>query len=458
MRTPRASLTLIALSLAGAACMAAPGNDVDGLEASQTSATDVVDNPQSTTTTTPVASTVALPESDAEFASGAPRLDLSHQSVEGGTYLVDSLGTEFTITIPDGWWLGPNRAGLTALAHPESSQDLGDREVAFIRPTDMTYPLDPSRGTTEMASNFDIETWLSDLVDGVVVDGPVATRIGGEEALYFDVRISSEVSCVPSPDFCVIFATTRGIEGVAFRKGIDYRVWWIDGGEFDPIAVVVGAGLKGEEFFEQANVLLETLAFGEWAPHPVPPGADLWELGLPAQAPGGTVEIPLAGGLQFELQRPRYIFQNQGLANFDLPEHNGDLMVFTAPETASGDSIDTAEDVAAAVDGKDGLVLTQVGTTEVAGFDTTVFELTNGPEKTRDGDFGGQPLISFREGNSGDGFWHAPPLGRMWIIESDRGVLMVVAESLGRSQGDLDAIIDIAEPILASLQFIELED
>ena len=456
MRIFRASSTFIAISLVVAACTATPGNDIDGLEASQTTATDAVEDPTPATTTTTVASTVALPESGAVFEASAPLLDASFQPLEAGSYRVDTLGTPFSLTIPDDWWVQGNRAGVSMFTHPESSQSFGDRDIVFVRPTQTAYPLDPSRGVTEMGRSFEIETWLDDLVDGLIVNDPSETRLGGEDAIYFDVRISPEVSCVPSPDFCVIFAMSRDIDGVVFRKGIDYRVWWVDGGEFDPIAVIVGAGLQGEEFFEEANVVLDTLAFGEWAPHPVPPGTDLWELGFPSRVPTGTVKIPLAGGLQFELQRPRDIFQNPGLANLDLPEHNGSLIMFTAPETATGDPIEAAEDVVAAVDGKDGVVLEQLDTTEIAGFDTTVFDLTNGPQKTRDGDFGGQPLISFLESNTGLGFWHAPPLGRMWVIESDRGVLIVVAESFGRSEEDLAGIVDIAEPILESLEFIDM--
>lgn len=454
MRTLKASSMLIALSLVGAACTGTPGNVVDGPETSETSTTDAGENPEPATATTTVVSTVALPESDAEFDEAAPILEVMHQTLEGGTYRVESLGTPFTMTIPSDWWVGSNRAGLTVFSHPESSGD-GDREIALIRPTQMAYPLDPSRGPTEMASSFEIQTWLDDLVEGVVVDGPHQTGLGGEDAIYFDVQVSNEVACVPSPDFCVIFAMSRDIEGIPFSKGIDYRVWWVDGGEVEPISVVVAAGLKGEEFFEEANVLLDTLAFGEWGPHPVPPGAVLWELGLPSQVPAGMVRIPLAGGLEFELQRPRDIFQNPGLANFAFFEHNGDLMMFTAPETAAGDPIEAAEDVVEAVDGKDGLVLDEIGVSEIGGFETTVFDLSNGPQKGLDS-FGGQPLISFLEDNTGLGFWHAPPLGRVWAIESDRGVLLVVAESFGRSEEDLAAIIDIAEPILESLEFIDM--
>lgn len=456
MRTPKPSMIVIALSLVGAACTATPGNVVDEAEPSETSTTDAGENLEATTTTITVASTVALPESEAEFDEVAPTLEQSNQPLDGGTYRVDSLGTPFTVTIPPDWWVGWNRAGLTVFSHPESS-GLGDREIALIRPTQMAYPLDPSRGVTEMGRSFQIQKWLDDLVEGIVVDGPHQTGLGGENATYFDLQISNEVACVPSPDFCVVFAMSRNIEGIALRKGIDYRVWWVGGGEFEPISVVVAAGLKGEEFFEEANVLLDTLAFGESAPHPVPPGAVLWELGLPSQVRPGMVRIPLAEGLQFELQRPRYIFQNPGLANFDLSEHNGDLMMFTAPETATGDPIETVEDVVEAVDGKDGLLLDEVGVTEIGGFETTVFDLTNGPQKDRDS-FGGQPLISFLEDNTGLGFWHAPPLGRVWVIESDRGVLMVAAESFGRSEEDLAAIVDIAEPILESLEFIDIEN
>ena len=456
MRIPKASVAFIALLLVGVACTANPAADVDESEASQTSSTEAVEDPVTVTTTTTVAVTLALPESDSEFEPGAPLLEASSQPLEANTYRVDTLGTAFSITIPDDWWVQENRAGVTMFTHPESSQSRGDRDVVFVRPTQTAYPLDPSRGVTDMGRTFEIERWLDDLVDGLIVSGPSGTRLGGEDAIYFDVRISPEVGCVPSPDFCVIFAMSRGIDGVVFRKGIDYRVWWVDGGEFEPVAVVVGAGLQGEEFFEEANVILDTLAFGEWAPHPVPPGADLWELGFPSTVLTGTVKIPLAGGIQFEIQRPRYIFQNPGLANFDLSEHNGDLMMFTAAEAASGDPIETSEDVVAAVEGRDGVVLEQIDSTEIAGFDATVFDLTNGPEKTRDGDFGGQPLVSFREDNPGAGFWHAPPLGRIWVIESDRGVVMIVAESFGRNVEDLDAIIDIAEPIIESLEFIEM--
>jgi hypothetical protein len=148
----------------------------------------------------------------------------------------------------------------------------------MFRPSNLADPDQPGAPLEELAGDWpldDINGWLDALIPGVVDGEPVDTTIGGLDAVQFDVAITDEVEC--GEDFCVAFATSRGLNGMSFEPPSGYsfeppsgyRVWWIDGGDEAPIVINIGDG-SDPEFTERAQAVLDTMTFESVGPNPIP--------------------------------------------------------------------------------------------------------------------------------------------------------------------------------------------
>lgn len=258
---------------------------------SSTTSTTTSSTPTTTEPTTTAAATespVAPVPVDFEFASIAP-----------GEYVVDSLGTPFTVTIEGAWFVQPNRPGWTVFSDPGSFGP-SDRDVVFLRPTVLGDPTDPG-ACCDVIDGWpldDIEGWLENIVDGVVVTESVATELGGQDALTFDVEISSAETCgedyegegLTGPRFCIGFVVNQvdgagNIEGYSFEPRFRVRVYWVDQGDQPPIVVLAGSRAPGDQdFFERADALLSTVVFGDAQPHPLAPARATSTTGEPFTA------------------------------------------------------------------------------------------------------------------------------------------------------------------------------
>ena len=103
------------------------------------------------------------------------------------------------------------------------------------------------------------QRWLDNLSSGVGVSDRVDTTLGGRPSVQFDIQLTNDVNW---GDAGVGFVTTRHGDQVTFAQGRDYRVWWIDGDVGEAMAVIVSAATTEHSFLEQAEELLDTLAFG----------------------------------------------------------------------------------------------------------------------------------------------------------------------------------------------------
>ena len=222
--------------------------------------------------------------SESDFAEDADLFTLEFAAVPPASYRVDSLGTPFSVAIEGDWWVQPNRPGWTVFSAPES-QGPSDDDVVFLRPTLLSDPTDPGAccdGTNEWPMD-DIQGWLDNIVDGVVVSGPEDVEIGGLPAVTFEVEVTDSAPCGPDyegegvtgPPFCVGFIVSNvgddgNIDGYTFEPGFRERVLWVDQGDQPPVVIIVGTRIDDPSFDEQADALLATLAFGDTQPHPIP--------------------------------------------------------------------------------------------------------------------------------------------------------------------------------------------
>lgn len=216
-----------------------------------------------------LAAATPAPETPPAFDSRAPLFTDQFTAVAAGSYRVDTLGTPFSLTVDDGWWVQPNSSAHTVFTDP-ASVGPGDRDVVFLRPTGLVDPQQPQAARVAQVGwpLDDIEGWLEELIAGVVTGEPTTAMLGGRSAVRFEVRLDSDAVCGPEP-YCVGFITNHSVNGFEFELNHRYVIYWVDQQAAPPVVVILGIPDGRESFEARADSLLETVAFGEPQPHPI---------------------------------------------------------------------------------------------------------------------------------------------------------------------------------------------
>ena len=173
-----------------------------------------------------------------------------------------------------------NEPGFTAFSHPDSQRP-GDRDVVFFRPTVFGDPVRPAAGigAMELWRSDEVtldrfEDWLALLPDGLVVGAPSRVEVGGRDAVFFEVEVADEFEC-GREGFCAGFLintiTSDRVTGWTFERGTHQRVWVVDGGDHQPLAIIAATPVDDRSFQATADDVLATLRIGDSEPHPVDP-------------------------------------------------------------------------------------------------------------------------------------------------------------------------------------------
>jgi hypothetical protein len=450
MRTQTTGLLVaiaIAMAMVAAACGSGESDEVvsqsSAAEAtatatpSPTETSETPDSGDSETTATATPTPTETPETfgSANFDGSAPELTMDFEPVPAGPYVIQTLGIPLSLTVGEDWFVQENGDARTVLTDPDSFGP-GDRDVFLIRPIALS---EPSKLTAPVAEQEpwpvdDLEGWLGSVGDGIVTTEPREVSLGGRDAKVFDVSLAPDFPC--GPDFCAGFVSAR-VAGMMFDRNYNYRVWWVDGGEYEPLAIVVGSGPEDSDFFAKSEALLSTIAFDTPGPHPVPDG-DLWVCGYSSLVHEGTVEFPTAGGLRLTLPEERFVAQRGALALID--REDGSLIDFMiVEESPDGQPIETVDDAVAALEAA-GMDVTETSVGMILGQPARVFDIAAQPGAANN-------LAVIPE-------WFNPVLGLLWFAETDRGVFLYGAET-AETQEELDGAIAEAEAILPSLEFID---
>ncbi len=236
----------------------------DGVEQVET-----VDEPDenSSLSTTTVTTTVIEPNQPATFIADAELLTLHNTKLPPGTYRVDAFGVPFSFTNDR---LRPMRRNVTShfiVADPSSSC-CGDRDIFFMRISDFSHPSRPGDPFLlgDAWPKDDFEGWLDNVSDEVVVTNRRETTLGGLQALSADLAVNEsifgETDCWNQSESCVTVATDRLVVNVDIYFGQTKRMWVIDQGEDDPIAVVASVERRNDtDWLDTAEAFLATLAF-----------------------------------------------------------------------------------------------------------------------------------------------------------------------------------------------------
>ncbi len=357
--------------------------------------------------------------------------------IGAGTYRFNRLGTEFTIQIADPVVVQPNEKTRVVFSS-QSSRGPGDDDFILFRPNWLSSPEDLGSQETESWALTDIDGWLDDLPSTVVVTDRRSEELGGVAAISFDLQLAEDHRC--GPDACAFFLKSQ-LDAVWFEKGRFYRVWYVPQGNQSPIFVVVGSSGPDDSWFETVDRLRTGLAFGPAAPHPIAADVVLWEEGLPSDVPAGVVTIPVAGGLTFELDEERFIFQVEGYAAIypDAPAQND---IFIARSTQAGpiDSIQSGVER-----------LEEHSSIEVIGVeDVMVGE--RWPAKKVEIEGRSSPVLSWSDPFDEQNIWFPPVFGTVWFIDIGESSPLVVTSETFEGREFLAAPNATAERLLATLE------
>lgn len=453
----RAGATLAVLALLLAAC--GSGSDPD--TAAEVTTTTEAPEPEMTTEA-PVATTEAVIESDdaddidtdpaesgpATFDPDGVVLDQAFVPVSPGSYRVDTIGTPFSFTAAEQLMVQPNADAFFVLSDP-SNQGPDDRDLVFQRISALSLPTNPTGTNEEQGDGWpadDIRGWLDALDEGIVVSNREEVTLGGTDAIRFDLKLVDGFEC--GEEFCAGVATNRLVTSLSLNPGASYRLWVLDQGGDSP--VLIHAAIRsdsGSAWFDTAEAVMSTVAFGPSEPNPIPAEGDVWTMGLPALVPAGTVEIPALGGVRFELAQDRFIFQNDDEHHFVATDGPADSELLIIDRDIDENPIATVDELIAVVT-SDSVAAEELAPTTLAGFPARVFDL----EATSAGRRSLLPL----NGAAGETGWGNPLAGRIWVAETDRGLVMITAETF-EPDADLPGVIEQSELIVETLEFIELE-
>ena len=208
----------------------------------------------------------------------------------------------FTFTLEEEWWVQVNADGQVVLTDP-ASEAPGDRDVVFLRPSALADPSQPGadRDIQQDWPLDDIEGWLDNLIDGIETSEPEMVELGGRQAVRFTAETIDQSVCGEEA-FCAVFATNNLVHNWFLEPGTTSTIYWVDTGDVEPLAVIVGSPSTNDEWIDTAEAMLATLEFGEPGPHPIDADAGpLWEQGISFDVPAGVQRFPSFGGIQIDL-------------------------------------------------------------------------------------------------------------------------------------------------------------
>lgn len=354
-------------------------------------------------------------------------------------------GVPVSLDFGQGWLVRENTAALTVFTDTDSRS--GDvRDVTLFRPTALSNPDDPTFGGPgrQFWSVEDIRGWLDRVPPGILSTSAVDATVGGEPAVRFDVQLVPELTC--SEDvYCVDFAIGEAEQYEDFDPDTQYRVWWVDGVNHEPLVIIVTARKDNGDFLDVANELLSTIRLGDVMSHPI--GANIvdWECGFTSMVPSRPVTLPVAGGLQLDLPTSMYITQNAGVAEVHLLRDEDRFVMLAPVADARGNPVTTIEDLIAAIANL-GVEVGETTTTTMLGMTAEAFDVERGSA--------GFDAVLVTETGGGPLGWRAPALGRVWVAETDRGLVLAAAHA-SNSATALGLAIEDANEIIPTLALTE---
>ncbi len=385
---------------------------------------------------------------DAIYEPDAEPILVWFAAFEPGTYRTGAFGTPMSFTTTEALSTQVNGDGAFVLTDI-SSRAPDDRDLVFFRVGAFSDPAAPNAPIEEQTfwPNDDFLGWLDNLHEGVIATDPVETTVSGLAAIRVDLELSDDIECGWLPGSCVGFFENNGQDIKALNKGASYRVWVVDQGTEDPLAIVAGIAKDDDApWFERADAVMDTIAFGDIAPNPV------------AQLAAGSNSLEALGGVDVDLPdniseltngRSRLVRRWTGRLFSLIPITEQPAAIFFAerPHDLDGNPLATTDDVVSELTAG-GAEVTELEATTIDGVETRVFDVTSTDV--------GAILLRYSPLDTNEDFlgWDAPAAGRIWLIEHpDRGLMMISTHAFENVDEMLPQVNELGEAIVESLTF-----
>jgi len=184
-----------------------------------------------------------------------------------------------------------------------------------------------------------------------------------------------------------------------------------------------------------------------------------WEEGLVEMFPARAARLPILGGVQFELDQASPVIQLDSVSagirhdEVDPPASAAETALSIFDRTSSGQPLATPDELVAAIVDHVGADLTPIGDVVTAigpaqGYDSTYDQTPSTVDEANE-----LPYLAMND----NWIWiPTTPLGQIWVVDTERGPLMV--EASPDSQGDgLDDAVTTLDRVLETIVFIDFD-
>ena len=379
---------------------------------------------------------------EVDFLTDAPVLIAPFDVVDEGDHRVITTGTELSFTATETLAVQPNFFGHFVLTD-FASRGPDDSDIVVLRTSSLSDPTQPwqARADQDPWPANDLVGWVENLADDVIATQPVETTLGGRAAIYTELALAEDAECGYEQGVCIGFAQNQDRDIKGLNPGSLYRVWAVDQGDEDPIFVTAAVLSEADiEWFDRADEILATLAFGETAENPV------------RRLPAGSSQIGALGGIELSFESDQTVFQ----AWLDRPYWSTEFSsgisaidIAGEPRSFDGERLTSTDELIALISEGD-IELTEGEPASVDGVAARTFDYTATEPNA----------ILFKNSEldlESAGFgWEPGSAGRLWVIEHpERGLQAISAKSRGAVDSTLPEVLAIAEDLVASIEYVE---
>ena len=158
------------------------------------------------------------------------------------------------------------------------------------------------------------------------------------------------------------------------------------------------------------------------------------------------VEIPALGGIRFDLDNRLFVTQSEHEHHFITMEGEVDCELMIVDRDGDGNPVTSAEELIAAVS-MNGGTWRELRPKKLGRFPARVFDIQRPTAQFY------PSLMAVGAVEEEDG-WSAPRAARLWISQTDRGLVMISAEAF-ECPHELPPVVTTGEVIVSTLEFID---
>ena len=379
-------------------------------------------------------------DSGALFEVDVANAALAQPRGDGGMYVLDSTGVLFEY---DTTGAETNRIETGVENATTLSLDAAGRTLAAAS-LDGGLVVDSRTGNTTALPDIGFASGVGFAEDDASL---VVTTLDGTVRLW-DIASASTTATLWSGSGAVVGSPSRYDEST--------RSLWVGSS-----GRLLNVSLDPDRWVEQAcGHLQRDLSTDEWdrlVPGEIPQRSACretllgpeWERGATGPIPPGNIRLPEFGGIQFDLDAERLVYQDRAFTILRVQEEPVFVEVNLVAPTATpdGEPITNVEELIAGLTDFVGHDLVELEQIETPIGTARTFDFTHNRDRVN-------PATAHLR--IGEGGWDPWQFGRIWLLDTERGVFMVTAETQDLGSDVFPETIDTAETLLATIELIDL--